>query len=110
MDTIENKNTPAEGKETEATQTSKVAAGSSPSPRFKIVPKIKPLPSQVAAAKKAAEEAAKDAKDAETAGAAARPNGKLIRAENEDDDGYDPYSDFHDTPQREPLFQKDPWA
>lgn len=31
-----------------------------------------------------------------------------IRAENEDDDGYDPYSDRQ--PQREPLFQRDPWA
>ena len=32
-----------------------------------------------------------------------------IRAINEDDDGYDPYSDLHDAPQREPLFERDPW-
>ena len=30
-----------------------------------------------------------------------------IRAENEDDDGYDPYSDRPPTP--EPLFQENPW-
>lgn len=29
------------------------------------------------------------------------------RAENEDDDGYDPYSDC--MPEREPLFERDPW-
>lgn len=32
----------------------------------------------------------------------------FVRAENEDDDGYDPYSDRH--PAKEPLFQHDPWA
>lgn len=31
-----------------------------------------------------------------------------VRSENEDDDGYDPYSDRR--PVREPLFQRDPWA
>lgn len=30
-----------------------------------------------------------------------------IRAENEDDDGYDPYSDRR--PVSEPLFEEDPW-
>ena len=30
-----------------------------------------------------------------------------IRAENEDDDGYDPYSDRR--PEREPMFEADPW-
>ena len=30
-----------------------------------------------------------------------------IRAENEDDDGYDPLSDRR--PEREPLFEADPW-
>lgn len=30
-----------------------------------------------------------------------------IRAENEDDDGYDPYSDRR--PVQEPLFERDPW-
>ncbi len=31
----------------------------------------------------------------------------FIRAENEDDDGYDPYSDRQPSP--EPLFERDPW-
>ena len=52
---------------------------------------------------------------AEIASAAPRPAPKpapkpcdpSIRAENEDDDGYDPYSDRR--PEREPLFEADPW-
>lgn len=32
---------------------------------------------------------------------------RFIRAENEDDDGYDPYSDR--PPISEPLFEEDPW-
>lgn len=32
---------------------------------------------------------------------------EFIRAENEDDDGYDPYSDRR--PEVEPLFEQDPW-
>ncbi len=35
------------------------------------------------------------------------PRDPYIRAENEDDDGYDPYSDRR--PEREPLFEADPW-
>lgn len=34
-------------------------------------------------------------------------NREFIRAENEDDDGYDPYSDRR--PLSEPLFEADPW-
>ncbi len=34
--------------------------------------------------------------------------GRFARAENEDDDGYDPYSDRRPDP--EPLFERDPWA
>lgn len=52
---------------------------------------------------------------AEIASAAPRPAPKpapkpcdpCIRAENEDDDSYDPYSDRR--PEREPLFEADPW-
>lgn len=33
---------------------------------------------------------------------------EFVRAENEDDDGYDPYSDWR--PEPEPLFERDPWA
>jgi hypothetical protein len=32
----------------------------------------------------------------------------FLRPENEDDDGYDPFSDR--PPSKEPLFSKDPWA
>jgi hypothetical protein len=35
------------------------------------------------------------------------PYASFIRAENEDDDGYDPYSDRPARP--EPLFERDPW-
>lgn len=36
------------------------------------------------------------------------PRDPCIRAENEDDDGYDPYSDRR--PEPEPLFERDPWG
>ena len=32
----------------------------------------------------------------------------FARAENEDDDGYDPWSDR--PPHRDPLFERDPWS
>lgn len=38
---------------------------------------------------------------------AAVPRDPYVRAENEDDDGYDPYSDRRPDP--EPLFERDPW-
>lgn len=34
-------------------------------------------------------------------------NSEFMRAENEDDDGYDPWSDRR--PEPEPLFERDPW-
>ncbi len=34
-------------------------------------------------------------------------NNEFVRAENEDDDGYDPWSDRR--PEPEPLFERDPW-
>ncbi len=33
---------------------------------------------------------------------------EFARAENEDDDGYDPWSDRRPAP--EPLFERDPWS
>lgn len=39
---------------------------------------------------------------------AASASDEFVRAENEDDDGYDPYSDR--LPENEPLFERDPWA
>ena len=40
-----------------------------------------------------------------------KPAGRALgaRAENEDDDGYDPYSDFHDGTAGEVPFERDPW-
>lgn len=40
--------------------------------------------------------------------ASEQPTDPCIRAENEDDDGYDPYSDRQ--PEPEPLFERDPWG
>ena len=37
------------------------------------------------------------------------PSGAPVRAINEDDDGYDPYSDWHDQGPSMPLFERDPW-
>ena len=36
----------------------------------------------------------------------AESSSEFLRAENEDDDGYDPYSDRHE---ESPLFEPDPW-
>ncbi len=36
-----------------------------------------------------------------------KPDSPYLRAENEDDDGYDPYSDRRSEP---PLFERDPWS
>ena len=66
---------------------------------------------QVAAAAKATAKAAthKDAahKDADSKKAQV-VDLEFARAENEDDDGYDPYSDRR--PVSEPLFERDPWS
>ena len=37
-----------------------------------------------------------------------KPVSPFVRAANEDDDGYDPYSDR--PARKEPLFERDPWA
>ncbi len=47
-------------------------------------------------------------RDAKKAAIKDEVNREFLRAENEDDDGYDPYSDRR--PVSEPLFQRDPWA
>ncbi len=49
-----------------------------------------------------------DPRDAQNAAIKDEVNREFLRAENEDDDGYDPYSDRR--PVSEPLFQRDPWA
>ena len=57
---------------------------------------------QVAAAAKAATHKDADSKKAQVV------DPEFARAENEDDDGYDPYSDRR--PVSEPLFERDPWS
>ncbi len=52
--------------------------------------------------------AAAGPRDVEKAAIKDEVNREFLRAENEDDDGYDPYSDRR--PVSEPLFQRDPWA
>ena len=37
-----------------------------------------------------------------------KPASPFVRAANEDDDGYDPYSDR--PARKDPLFERDPWA
>ena len=64
----------------------------------KSAPK-KPAPKKPAAKKLAAKKLA--------AKQSAPKQSEFIRAENEDDDGYDPYSDRR--PEAEPLFERDPW-
>ena len=74
---------------------------------YTIKPQVTPLPSK--AGKGASFEAGRhSAKEGAVSGPAEQPeNDPFIRAENEDDDGYDPYSDRPPTP--EPLFQENPW-
>lgn len=62
-------------------------------PAMTAAPQVKP---QVAARKDA------DSKKAQVV------DPEFARAENEDDDGYDPYSDRR--PVSEPLFERDPWS
>ena len=78
-------------REDAATATPQVAAAATATP-------------QVTARKDAATAAKQD-----TAQAAAQVvDPEFARAENEDDDGYDPYSDRR--PASEPLFERDPWS
>ena len=65
--------------------------------------------SQVAAQGAAAQVTAKVAvrKDADSKKAQV-VDPEFVRAENEDDDGYDPYSDRR--PVSESLFERDPWS
>ena len=60
-------------------------------PRYTLRPVTKPLPSQTNAAGVGVSHQVR------------------VRAENEDDDGYDPYSDYHDGTARTVEFEADPW-
>ncbi len=52
--------------------------------------------------------AAYDAANERPEAVAPAPVDPCVRAENEDDDGYDPYSDRRPAP--EPMFERDPWS
>ena len=70
---------------------------------YTLKPQVTPLPGR-------SEAGAADsthAKGAKASAADQPKNDPFIRAEAEDDDGYDPYSDRPPTP--EPLFQENPW-
>ena len=67
----------------------------SPKPRYTLRAVIKPLPSQ-----RVSREIKLSPGDGARSG---------FRAENEDDDGYDPYSDYHDGNAGGMSFEADPW-
>ena len=86
----------AEACKAAATAAAKIAAqvtAQGAAPAMTAAPQVKP---QVAARKDA------DSKKAQVV------DPEFARAENEDDDGYDPYSDRR--PVSEPLFERDPWS
>ena len=83
-----NQTSKAEVRKAAATTTPQGAA-----PAMTAAPQVKP---QVAARKDT------DSKKAQVV------DPEFARAENEDDDGYDPYSDRR--PVSEPLFERDPWS
>lgn len=64
----------------------------------------KPVVPRKSAASTAPRQSAEDSRAAAGTHMADDP---YVRAENEDDDGYDPYSDR--PAEREPLFERDPW-
>lgn len=65
-------------------------------------PQVAPQVTAAATAHKAATHKDTDSKKAQVV------DPEFARAENEDDDGYDPYSDRR--PVSEPLFERDPWS
>ena len=75
---------------------------------YTIKPQVTPLPGK-AGKRPSAGAGRQSAKEGAVPGSASEQpaNDPFIRAENEDDDGYDPYSDRR--PEREPLFEADPW-
>ena len=90
----------ATAREDAATATPQVAAAATAKPQATAQP---------AAHKDAAHKDAATAAKQDTAQAAAQVvDPEFARAENEDDDGYDPYSDRR--PASEPLFERDPWS
>lgn len=80
-----------------------------PPARYTLRPTSTPLPH-------AAEDAAAPAGDSDAATSAPRATSTndpaadpAVRAANEDDDLYDPYSDYHDGTLKALEFERDPW-
>ena len=76
-------------------------------PQVAAAATTKPQVTAQLAAHKAATHKAATHKDADSKKAQV-VDPEFARAENEDDDGYDPYSDRR--PVSEPLFEHDPWS
>ncbi len=89
-------------REDAATATPQVAAAATATPQVTAHKDATTAATQVAAAAKAATHKDVDSKKAQVV------DPEFARAENEDDDGYDPYSDRR--PVSEPLFERDPWS
>ena len=87
----------AAAREDAVTATPQVAAAATTKPQVTAQ-----LAAHKAATHKAATHKDTDSKKAQVV------DPEFARAENEDDDGYDPYSDRR--PVSEPLFERDPWS
>ena len=87
----------AAAREDAVTATPQVAAAATTKPQVTAQ-----LAAHKAATHKAATHKDTDSKKAQVV------DPEFARAENEDDDGYDPYSDRR--PVSEPLFEHDPWS
>ena len=94
------------GKLVNQTSEAKAQAASEVTAQASVAATVKP---QVTARKDVVTATAKAAthKDADSKKAQV-VDPEFARAENEDDDGYDPYSDRR--PVSEPLFERDPWS
>ena len=79
-----------------------VAAAATAKPQVTAQPAAHKDAAHKAATHKAATHKDTDSKKAQVV------DPEFARAENEDDDGYDPYSDRR--PVSEPLFERDPWS
>lgn len=98
-----------------------------PSARYTLRPTFTPLPHKPQRSEGAGEASARPADgrpadeptadaaqaanvpDSTVPRAASKPGTSSVRAANEDDDLYDPYSDFHDGTLKPLEFERDPW-
>ena len=92
----------AAAREDAATATPQVAAAATTKPQVTAQLAAHKAATHKAATHKAATHKDTDSKKAQVV------DPEFARAENEDDDGYDPYSDRR--PVSEPLFEHDPWS